>query len=86
MAYRAKRIIRRTSLYPNDKSVSGGGTSKVGFIDETPTQKRESLSSLQERSTMGSISSGLIKNYPQYRIEYQFIISFICRLEIHIYV
>ena len=50
MAYRAKSIMRRSSLYPTSKSLSGAGSkSKVGFIDERPSmsQKRKSLPCLE---------------------------------------
>ena len=50
MAYRAKRIMRRSSLYPSTKFNSAGGTSKVGFIESTSqsssSRKRQSLTSL----------------------------------------
>ena len=49
MAYRAKRIMRRSSLYPSTKFNSAGGPSKVGFIDSTTqsssSRKRQSLAS-----------------------------------------
>ena len=49
MAYRAKRIMRRSSLYPSTKFNSAGGTSKVGFIEsasQSSSRKRQSVASL----------------------------------------
>ena len=50
MAYRAKRIMRRSSLYPSTKFNSAGGPSKVGFIESSTqsssSRKRQSLASL----------------------------------------
>ena len=49
MAYRAKRIMRRSSLYPAGKSSTAGGISRVSFIESTQSfssQKRQSLPSL----------------------------------------
>jgi hypothetical protein len=60
MAYRAKRIIRRSSLYPTCKSLSvTGSKSKVGFIDAqlSSSQKRKSLPCLEGARYDGS--SGL---------------------------
>ena len=51
MAYRAKRIMRRSSLYPSTKFNSVGGTSKVGFIEST------SQSSSRKRQSVASLSS-----------------------------
>ena len=51
MAYRAKRIMRRSSLYPSTKFNSAGGTSKVGFIEST------SQSSSRKRQSVASLSS-----------------------------
>ena len=51
MAYRAKRIMRRSSLYPSTKFYSTGGTSKVGFIEST------SQSSSRKRQSVASLSS-----------------------------
>ena len=52
MAYRAKRIMRRSSLYPSTKFNSAGGTSKVGFIESTSQS-----SSSRKRYSMASLSS-----------------------------
>ena len=54
MAYRAKRIMRRSSLYPAGKSSTVGGTSRVSFIESTqslPFRKRQSLPSLSSDFT-----------------------------------
>ena len=51
MAYRAKRIMRRSSLYPSTKFYSTGGTSKVGFVEST------SQSSSRKRQSVASLSS-----------------------------
>ena len=50
MAYRAKSIMRRSSLYPTCKSLSiTGSKSKVGFIDakQSSSEKRTSLPCLE---------------------------------------
>ena len=50
MAYRAKRIMRRSSLYPSTKFNSAVVTSKVGVIESTyqssSSRKRQSVASL----------------------------------------
>ena len=65
MAYRAKRIMiaetkRRSSLFPQIKSLSAGGTSKVGYIDTTTKS-----SSSRNRQSCPSLS-GDINDSPGY--------------------
>ena len=62
MAYRAKSIMRRSSLYPTCKSLSATGSkSKVGFIDTklSSSQKRKSLPCLEGNRYDRSGSSGV---------------------------
>ena len=42
MAYRARRIMRRTSLAPVSKPLPVTRPSKVGYVDETLSKKRRS--------------------------------------------
>ena len=54
MAYRAKRIMRRSSLYPAGKSSTVGGTPRVSFIQSSesfPSRKRHSSPSLSSNFT-----------------------------------
>ena len=42
MAYRARRIMRRTSLAPVSKPLPVTKPSKVGYVDESLSKKRRS--------------------------------------------
>ena len=42
MAYRARRIMRRTSLAPVSKPLPVAKPCKVGYVDETLSKKRRS--------------------------------------------